>query len=173
VFFFVLCRVKKNTLNSVSRLQYSTDEQEANCIISSDNKSSSLSLLPETDIFEGKIRSSLDEFSDYLPSGFLSILSYFAQHIGYFQPYKEHFHPSMKEVNYTILQKVQTIIASIAVGCSRIRDINHNLRPYKAAASLFGMEQFPDQSQINRFLERIFSQSERKERIPTYLISKE
>lgn len=61
----------------------------------------------------------------------------------------------MKEVKFSILNKIQTIISSIAVGCNHIKEINHKLKPYSAVANLLGMERFPDQSQINRVLRRI------------------
>jgi hypothetical protein len=61
----------------------------------------------------------------------------------------------MKEVRYTIMNKITTLFSSIAAGCSYIKDINHKLTPYPSAASLFGMDRFPDQSGINRFLNRM------------------
>ena len=53
------------------------------------------------------------------------------------------------------MDKVITLFSSIAVGSSHINDINYKLTPYPLAASLFGMDRFPDQSQINRFLNRM------------------
>lgn len=61
----------------------------------------------------------------------------------------------MKEVKYTMMDKIATLFSSIIVGCSHIKDINHKLTPYPSAASLFRMDRFPDQSQINRFLNRM------------------
>jgi len=61
----------------------------------------------------------------------------------------------MKEVGYSTIDKIATLFSSIIVGCSHIKDINHKLTPYPSAASLFGMKRFPDQSGINRFLNRI------------------
>ncbi|MEA1964585.1 MAG: transposase [Candidatus Aerophobetes bacterium] len=97
----------------------------------------------------------LDEFSEILPSGFLAILASFAKSLGFFDPFLKHFHLSMKEVKYSIIDKIATLFSSIAVGCSHIKDINHKLTPYSSAASLFGMNRFPDQSGINRFLNRM------------------
>jgi len=54
-----------------------------------------------------------------------------------------------------MMDKIATLFSSIATGCSHIKDINHKLTPYPSAASLFGMDRFPDQSQINRFLNRM------------------
>jgi len=53
------------------------------------------------------------------------------------------------------LQKLQTLICSLAVGCEWTKDINHKLRPYPVAAALLGMPRFPDQSCINRFLHQL------------------
>jgi len=102
-----------------------------------------------------KISVGLDEFSEILPSGFLAILASFAKSLGFFDPFLKHFSLPMKEVRYSMMDKIATLFSSIATGCSHIKDINHKLTPYPSAASLFGMDRFPDQSQINRFLNRI------------------
>ena len=102
-----------------------------------------------------QISVALDEFNQILPSGFLAILTLFAKSLGFFDPFLKHFHLGMKEVKYTLMDKIATLFSSIAAGCSYIRDINHKLTPYPLAASLFGMDRFPDQSQINRFLNKI------------------
>lgn len=101
-----------------------------------------------------KVECSLSEFDDILPQGFLALLLRFALTIGYFDTFKEHLQLKMKEVEYTCLQKIQTLISSIAIGCSHIKDINHKLRPYSAGAKILGMARFPEQSQISRFINR-------------------
>ncbi len=98
-----------------------------------------------------QINIGLDEFSEILPSGFLAILASFAKSLGFFDPFLRHFYLPMKEVKYTIMDKIVTLFSSIATGCSHIKDINHKLTPYTSAASLFGMDRFPDQSGINSF----------------------
>ena len=60
----------------------------------------------------------------------------------------------MKEVRYSLVNKAQTIIASLVMGCGHTKAINETLEPEKAAASYLGLERFPDQSQINRYLTR-------------------
>lgn len=102
-----------------------------------------------------QINVGLDAFRDILPSGFLAILSSFAESVGFFDPFLRHLTFPMKEVSYSTIDKIATLFSSIIVGCSHIKDINHKLTPYPSAASLFGMERFPDQSQINRFLNRM------------------
>jgi hypothetical protein len=102
-----------------------------------------------------QINVGLDDFREILPSGFLAILSSFAESVGFFDPFVKYFSFSMKEVSYSAMDKIATLVSSIIVGCSHIKDINHKLRPYPSTASLFGMERFPDQSQINRFLNRM------------------
>jgi len=112
------------------------------------------SLLEEPIWVEG-IECGLDNFDDFLPTGFLAILMQFALNIGYFDVFHEHVNICMKEVKFSVLNKIQTIISSIAVGCNHIKEINHKLVPYSTVANLLGMERFPDQSQINRLLRRI------------------
>ncbi len=102
-----------------------------------------------------EINVGLDSFRDILPSGFLAILSSFAESVGFFNPFLEHFSLPMKEVSYSIMDKIATLFSSIVVGCSHIKDINHKLTPYPSAASLFKMKRFPDQSGINRFLNKM------------------
>jgi len=109
---------------------------------------------------EGKVQINvgLDSFREILPSGFLAILSCFAESLGFFDPFLDHLTFPMKEVSYSIIDKICTLFSSIIVGCSHIKDINHKLTPYPSAASLFGMERFPDQSGINRFLNKMGSE---------------
>jgi len=102
-----------------------------------------------------QINVGFDEFREILPSGFLAILAGFANSLGFFDPFLKHFHLPMKEAKYTMIDKIATLFSSIIVGCSHIKDINHKLTPYPSAASLFRMDRFPDQSGINRFLNRM------------------
>jgi hypothetical protein len=60
----------------------------------------------------------------------------------------------MKEVDYSVTQKLMTIICSIVVGCRYTKDINSKLLPDEGSAKILGMERFPDQSQINILLRR-------------------
>ena len=80
----------------------------------------------------------LEEFSDFLPSGFLAMLAKFASDIGFLKPFSEHLRVAIKQVRYSMIQKIQTIVASVAIGCSHIKDINHKLRPYGGAAAFLG-----------------------------------
>lgn len=63
----------------------------------------------------------------------------------------------MKQVNYSIKQKLLTIIASIIIGCEYTKDINNELSSEKTVAGLMGMKRFPDQSQINILIRRFDS----------------
>lgn len=114
-----------------------------------------------------EVRCSPAAFDDILPTGALLLLLHFSERVGFFEPFREHFQLPIKTVDYTPLQKLQTVISSLAVGCDWIKDINHKLRPYAAAARYLGMDRFPDQSSINRFLHR-FGPDQRR---PLELIS--
>jgi hypothetical protein len=61
----------------------------------------------------------------------------------------------MKEVKYSVYQKLITIIVSIIMGCEYTKDINEVLATEKVAANMFNMDRFPDQSQINILLTRM------------------
>lgn len=92
---------------------------------------------------------------EHSPCAPLALLLAFAQRIGYFEPFSEHLEVAAKEVVYSNLQKLQTLVAALAVGCPHNVDINHYLAPYPAVARVLGMRRFPDQSQVNRFLRRM------------------
>ncbi len=79
----------------------------------------------------------------------------FALRSGFFVPFAQHLEVPLKTCDYTPLQKLQTLICSLAVGCEWIADINHKLRPYPTVAELLGMTRFPDQSSISRFLHHL------------------
>jgi hypothetical protein len=60
----------------------------------------------------------------------------------------------MKQVRYSLVNKAQTVVASLVMGCGHTKAINEVLEPEQAAASYLGLKRFPDQSQINRYLTR-------------------
>ena len=78
-------------------------------------------------------------------SAWLVSLLKFAHETEYFKDL-EGFNLSMIQRDYTIYQKLMTLISSIAVGCASTNDINEKLHPEKVAANMLGMERFPDQS---------------------------
>lgn len=69
------------------------------------------------------------------------------------------FKLKMREVNYTVYQKLLTVMASIMMGCKSTKDINEVLGPETLSANMLDMDRFPDQSQINTFLTRMDSDS--------------
>jgi len=98
------------------------------------------------------------ETSAWTPSGFLCLLADFAQASGLFECIQNLIHLPMKEVQYTQLEKIKTLLAMIMLGCKHISDINYCLRPYPIMAQTLGMEKFPEQSQINRLLHNFSGQ---------------
>lgn len=95
----------------------------------------------------------LDENKVVNTSAWLVSLIQFANKLNFFDAFKS-FSLKMKSVNYTNLNRLQTLVASIAMGCNYTSDINEKLAPDTTAAKLLGMSKFPDQSQVNRFLNR-------------------
>jgi len=53
-----------------------------------------------------EINVGLDTLREILPSGFLAILSSFAKSVDFFDPFLRHFSPLMKEVSYSIMDKI-------------------------------------------------------------------
>jgi hypothetical protein len=97
----------------------------------------------------------LSDFSDYTHSAFLVSALHWAEQQGFWQPFARLLSVSMKRVVYTPLQKVQTLVASIMIGCKYNKDVNYRLVPDQVAASTLGMARFPDQSQLNLLLRRM------------------
>jgi hypothetical protein len=87
-------------------------------------------------------------------SAFLMLVLEYATEIGLFSLLERLLHVTMKTVRYTPLYKAQTVIASLVLGCAHTKAINATLGEEVAAANYLGMQRFPDQSQINRYLSR-------------------
>jgi hypothetical protein len=87
-------------------------------------------------------------------SAFLMLVLEYATEIGLFSLLERLLHVTMKTVRYTPLSKAQTVIASLVLGCAHTKAINATLGEEVAAANYLGMQRFPDQSQINRYLSR-------------------
>jgi hypothetical protein len=99
------------------------------------------------------------EVNESTSSAFLIAFQQHATVAGFFKPLAEHLRVRMKAVRYTAIQKVQTLVASILLGCPYTSSINHRLVPDQVAAREWGMERFPDQSQINLFLNRMTAEN--------------
>lgn len=97
----------------------------------------------------------LSDFSDYTHSAFLVSALHWAEQHGFWQPFVRLLSVPMKRVVYTPVQKVQTLMASIMIGCKYNKDVNFRLVPDEVAASALGMARFPDQSQLNLLLRRM------------------
>ena len=82
----------------------------------------------------------------------ISVMQYGLK-LQFFKPLED-FKLKMKEVKFSVYQKLATIIMSIVIGCEFMKDINEKLGTEKLSANLFSMEAFPDQSQINKVLNR-------------------
>ncbi len=98
------------------------------------------------------IRFGLDERPNETLSAFLVAVVDKANEIGFFDALVEGLNVPMKVVHYSHRNKIETLVASMVVGCRHIAEISTKLGPDTVAARLFGMKRFPDQSQINSFL---------------------
>jgi hypothetical protein len=101
------------------------------------------------------IEYTLDHTTDYTDSAFLVAALQWAGDNAVWAPFKHLLDVDMKTVHYSPLHKIQTLLASIFVGCQYGKDINSRLVPDRVAASLLGLERFPDQSQCNILLRRL------------------
>ena len=87
-------------------------------------------------------------------SPFLMLFLEYAKQVGAFWVLEKLVKVKMKSVVYGPLQKAQTIMASLVMGCQHTKAINEVLGEELGAANYLWMERFPDQSQINRYLTR-------------------
>lgn len=87
----------------------------------------------------------------------LTVLQWSLDH-AVWQPVTRLLDLKLKTVTYSPLHKLQTVFASLLLGCQFNKDINTDLTPDQPAAAMLGLDRFPDQSQINIFLRR-FDQS--------------
>lgn len=102
----------------------------------------------------GSIIYEVDETQEETVSVFLMMMLEYASVSGLWQLLNQKVDVKMKEVAYSRLNKAQTVIASLITGCGHTKAINEKLSEEQAAANYLGMERFPDQSQINRYLTR-------------------
>jgi hypothetical protein len=84
--------------------------------------------------------------------GLLMMVAQKASEVQFFDILAKRLNLKMKSVRYTHQNKIETIVAGLAVGCRHISEIQTKLAPDTVAAGFFGMARFPDQSQINTFL---------------------
>jgi hypothetical protein len=88
-------------------------------------------------------------------SAFLMLFLEYAREIGVFGLLERLVKVKMKGVLYSVVNKAQTVMASLVMGCAHTKAINEVLGEERAAANYLGISRFPDQSQINRYLTRL------------------
>lgn len=91
---------------------------------------------------------------DQTASTFLLLVLEYAAAIGLFALLESKVPMPMQRVIYSTLQKAQTVVASVAMGCAHTKAIDEMLGAEVAAARKLGPVRWPDQSQINRYLTR-------------------
>lgn len=101
----------------------------------------------------------LEQDSEYTGSALLVALLDWMNRTGGWRAFRQHLKLKMKTLVYSPLQKVQTVCASIFVGCQYNKDINTRLVPDVVAAGMLNMEHFADQSQINLLLRALDEQN--------------
>ena len=104
--------------------------------------------------FPSEIRLEIAERPDETVSGLLVTVVQKAREIAFFETLSEGLHLKMKVYTYSQRNKLETIVAGLAVGCRHTAEMQTKLVPDTVAAGLFGMARFPDQAQINAFLRR-------------------
>jgi hypothetical protein len=94
-----------------------------------------------------------DFFQDQTAHGLLLSAYNKALALGFFSKIEHSIKLKMKKRTYSWSDKLKTLWASIVVGCDHTSEINSRLGSHeRAAAALFGLTRFPDQSQVNRLL---------------------
>lgn len=102
--------------------------------------------------FPSEIRLEGGERPEQTLSGLLMLVIQKAREIKFFETLANGLDVSMKVYRYRHIEKLETIVSGIVVGCRHTSEIQAKLVPDTVAAGLFGMARFPDQAQINAFL---------------------
>lgn len=102
--------------------------------------------------FPPEVRIESDPRTCETMSGLLLSVVAKARELRFFETLTDGLALKMKTIVYSPQNKIETIAASVAVGCRHIAEIQTRLVPDRVAAELFGMARFPDQAQINHFL---------------------
>lgn len=102
--------------------------------------------------FPGEIRLATAARPSETISGLLVTVVDTARALGFFEALGQGLGVKMKVVTYSHRNKLETLVAGIVLGARHTTDIQHRLVPDTVAAGLFGMQRFPDQSQLNAFL---------------------
>jgi hypothetical protein len=96
---------------------------------------------------------SSDWFDEHTSHGMLVLAYQHAASGGFFTRLAAHVTLRQKQYDYSSIDKLITLWASIVVGCDHTVQINTLLGPHEQAlAALFGFERFPEQSSVNRTL---------------------
>ena len=88
-------------------------------------------------------------------SAFLMMVLEYGHETGLYGLLASKLKVAMKEVKYSRVNKAQTVIAWLVMGCGHTKAINETLASERAAASYLGLERIPNQSQIKRYLTRL------------------
>ena len=94
-----------------------------------------------------------DECKEETTSTWLIAVMQFGLKASIFKPFKS-FKLKMKQVKYSIYQKLIITMMSIVIGCETTKDINEKLGVERLALNMFGLDTVPDQSQINELIRR-------------------
>ena len=94
------------------------------------------------------------ETQDETVSALLMMFLEYGKEIGLFVLLGSLVKVKMKRVIYSVLNKAQTVIVSLVMGCRHTKAINEVLADEIVAANYLFMPRFPDQSQVNRYLTR-------------------
>jgi hypothetical protein len=94
-----------------------------------------------------------DDCKEETTSTWLISVMQFGLKSSIFKPF-ESFKLKMKQVKYSIYQKLIITMMSIVIGCETTKDINEKLGVEKLALNMFNLDTVPDQSQINELIRR-------------------
>ena len=78
------------------------------------------------------------EREDETVSAFLMMVFEYGHEIGLYGLLASRLKIAMKEVKYSVVNKAQTVIASLVMGCGHTKAINEVLEKERAAASYLG-----------------------------------
>jgi hypothetical protein len=151
--------LKKTLSDGFEYFQY-YDTPDENVLFPSVFNKTHMAPVHSNDLYDGEksseyIECRVEVFENFMISGFAGLLAVYAKEIGFFDLFGTYMNVEMKEVEFTIQNKIEVIIIATCMGCKHTKDINYELRPYPALPQILGMDRIPEQSQINRVYHKL------------------
>jgi len=94
----------------------------------------------------------LVDMGEYTPDGLLAPMGHFARQIGLPAAFRAFLKIKQKRIRYEPVDKILTFFVSLVDGCGYTSDIDTCLKPYRAVAQAWTLQEFAGQNAVNATL---------------------